>query len=162
MNKTRGKQSMTNLAALLLLGVFSACILLVLIQGAGIYRRLTERNGAAFDQRTCLQYLATKVRQASDPAAVSVSDFGDGDCLVITEEIDGELFWTRVYCYDGWMMELFTIAEESFEPVDGEKILKIQELELIREGNLLRIRMRIPSGEQETLTLSLRGEGLGL
>ena len=46
------------LAALLLFGVFAACILAVLLTGADAYRRLTLRDRAVGDRRACVQYLA--------------------------------------------------------------------------------------------------------
>jgi len=61
------KRSISGLAALLLLGVFAVSILSVLLTGASAYRRLMERDRLMYDNRTCLQYVATKVRQAPNP-----------------------------------------------------------------------------------------------
>ena len=50
------------LAALLLFGLFAFCVLAVLLTGAGAYRRLTARDQAAYEWRSCTQYIATRVR----------------------------------------------------------------------------------------------------
>ena len=43
---------MDTLLALLLFGLFSVCVLAVLLTGADAYRRLTRRDRLAFDSRT--------------------------------------------------------------------------------------------------------------
>ena len=141
----------------MLFGVFAACILSVLLTGAGVYQRLTQRDRQAYDQRTCAQYLAAKVRQAPGPQSVSLSSFGDGDALVITEEIAGELYTTRIYCWDGWLWELFAFAEGDFAPQDGEKVLQAQSLSLTLEDGLLSALLVDGNGQACALSLSVRG-----
>ncbi len=157
MNDRSGKRSISGLAALVLLGVFAAGILTVLLTGADAYKRLTERDAVSYDRRTCVQYLTTKVRQAPAPGAVVLSDFGDGDSLLIRERIDGNEYWTQVYCYNGWMMELFTLADAGLAPEDGEKILPMQSLTMERSGTLLRLATVDAKGTESTVLLALRG-----
>jgi len=157
MRARSGKRSISGLAALVLLGVFAAGILTVLLSGASAYQRLTERDARSHDTRTGLQYLSTKVRQAPAPDALVLSDFGDGNSLLIRETIDGEAYWTQVYCHDGWLMELFTVAEAGLAPEDGEKILPAESLSLTLSGDLLRLELVDGSGTENTLALTLRG-----
>lgn len=142
------------LAALLVLAVFAVGILGALLGGAGIYRRLTWRDQTAFNGRTCAQYIATRVRQAS--GMVEIAHFGAVDALVIPETIQGETYLTRVYCYEGWLMELFTAESGSFEPQDGEKLLPAQELVLELEKGLLRASITDSGGQTQDLYLYLR------
>jgi len=155
-NRTKEK-SISNLSALLLLCVFAVGILSVLLSGAGAYRRLIRRDQASYDSRTCVQYLATKVRQAPGPDAVVLTEFGDGDALCILEEIDGELYATRIYCYDGWLMELFSVADDGFAAEDGEKILKASSLAIACKGNTLSIKLKDGNGVELEQQLFLRG-----
>jgi len=157
MRERSRKQSISALAALLLLGVFAAGILSVLLSGAGAYRRLTQRDRLSYDSRTCLQYVSTKIRQAPSPACVELSYFGDGDSLVISEEIEGANYCTQVYCHDGWLMELFTVADGAFAPEDGEKIMPVESLHLSRVGSLLRAELVDGNGTERTIVLHLRG-----
>ena len=144
------------LAALLVLAVFAVGILGTLLGGAGIYRRLTWRDQTAFNSRTCAQYIATRVRQAS--GMVEIARFGDVDALVIPEIIQGETYLTRVYCYEGWLMELFTAESGKFEPQDGEKLLPAYDLALMLEDGLLRASITDSSGQTQDLYLYLRGQ----
>ena len=157
MRKTGTKHHLDGLLALLLFGVFAASILSVLLTGAGVYSRLTQRDQRAYDRRTCVQYLATKVRQAPSGAQVTVGTFGEGDALLLSEDIDGQPYLTRIYCYDGWLRELFSAADDPFAPEDGEKILPAQALALHTDHNLLQIDLTDSSGQTISLTLSPRG-----
>lgn len=157
MRKRNKGQSVSGLAALLLLGIFAVGILSVLLSGASAYRRLTERDRLAYDSRTCVQYLATKLRQVPGPEAVALTGFGEGDGLVISQNINGEEYWVRIYCHEGWLMELFTAAEDGFAPEDGERILEIQSLSIRREDDLLSLEIVDGNGTESTLVLSLRG-----
>ena len=137
MRERSGKRSISGLAAALLLCVFALMILSVLLSGAGAYQRLTVRGEENYDSRSSAQYVATKLRQAPSAESVELRTFGGSDCLCITEEIDGAEYITRVYCHDGWIRELFTLAEGDFTPGDGEKILEAEALELNFENELV-------------------------
>ncbi len=63
MKKRPIQHQLNGLMALLLFGVFAACVLAVLLTGANAYRRLTQRDQEAYLRRTCVQYLATRVRR---------------------------------------------------------------------------------------------------
>ena len=131
---------MTSAAALLMLAVFAVSILGVLLGGAGIYQRLTLRGHESYNSRTCIQYFATKLRQA--PGTVTVEEFGDGDALFLRERIGERDYVTRIYCYDGWLMELFTLDSSGFAPEDGEKILPLEALSITGQQKLLTIQVQ--------------------
>ena len=148
---------MDGLAALLLFGVFAVCVLSVLLTGADAYRRLTERDRTACDQRTCVQYLATRVRQGDRLGDVQVEDFGGVDALVFREDSE---YITRVYCYEGWLMELYASGELEMKPQDGERIMELSGLDMALEDGRLTLTVAGPEGGASTLALSLRsGEG---
>lgn len=152
MRENSKRKTISGPAALLLLGVFAVCILLVLLLGANSYRRLTQRGELSYDGRTCAQYIATKVRQAN---SVSLERFGESDALVIAQEVDGEVYLDRVYCCDGWLMELFSAQDGSFAPEDGEKVLRAESLTLTQEGSLLTVEI-VHDGQRTRVQLALR------
>ena len=146
--------------ALLLFGVFAVCLMVVLLTGADSYQRLTERDQAASDSRTCAQYLATRVRQADEDQAVAVEQFGGSDALCFRQSIVGEEYVTRIYVHDGWLMELFSPAWAELEPADGERIMSARSLEAEEQDGLLRLSVAPEDGEAVEVLLSLRsGEG---
>lgn len=145
----------STLAALLLLAAFAASILLVLLAGAGAYRRLVDRDEADFQSRTAAQYIATRVRQNDAAQAVSVTDFQGTRCLALTEE--GGEYATWLYCYDGSLWELYTATDLEAGLEDGDRVLDLAGMDLEMEGGLLEAVLTFKDGTAETVKLSLRG-----
>lgn len=154
MKKMNSQQSLSAVAAMLVLAVFAVSILGVLLGGAGIYQRLVSKTDRAYDSRTCVQYLSSKVRQA--PGTVSLAPFGEGTALVISQMYGEKEYLTRVYCHQGWLMELFCAADGSFSPEDGEKILPVDKLELSIRDGLLVADIQSAGGEPVQLKLALQ------
>lgn len=155
------KHQLDGLIALLLFGVFAVCVLIVLLTGADAYRRLTERDQNNYQTRTLVQYIAARVRQADGADRISIEDFGGVQALRLADE-DGA-YITRVYCYDGWLMELYSGADSEMDPQDGERILESGGLELSMEDGLLYVTVRdaqrlLPN----SLLLSLRSGEEGI
>jgi len=157
MKKKRIQHHMDGLMALLLFGIFASCVLAVLLTGAGVYQRLTERDQAAYSRRTFAQYIATRVRQADCLDGVSVEEFCGLPALNLWVE-DG--YVTRIYCYNGCLMELYADVSADLSPAEGEKLMEAGGLELDMGDGLLTVDLTDAQGTRERLTLSLRsGEG---
>lgn len=127
---------MGQVLALLCLTVFALCVLLVLLSGASCYRDLVDRGEAAYGRRTALQYLTTRVRQAE---SVTIGELDGCEALILEETVEGETYTTRIYCYDGWLRELYTVPGAALPPKAGTAVLEADLLELRREGNLLAV-----------------------
>ena len=156
MKRQGTKHHMDGLLMLLLFGVFAVCVLIVLLTGAKAYRGLTERDRTAYDRRTCVQYIATKVRQGDVEGGVTVEPFGDTAALCMRQYG----FVTRVYCYDGWLMEMYTFEDAELTPQDGEKVMPLSGLSFDLEDGLLTVERQSGEGVTDTLRLALRsGEG---
>lgn len=156
MKKQTAQHHIDSLAALLLFGVFAACVLVVLLTGADAYRRLSDRDKESYDRRSCQQYIATQVRQADSADGVRVEEFGGVDALVLH---DG-LYVTRIYCYGGSLMELYALEALPLSPEDGEKVMPLDALELSLDGSLLTVTLPGTQDGSDTLLLYLRsGEG---
>lgn len=180
MKRKAMQHHLDGLLALLLFGIFAVCILAVLLTGANAYKRLTERDQTAFNRRVCVQYLATRVRQADgftgveDPegclwssdsdltpllavGAVTVEPFGDTEALVLAED---ETYCTRIYWYDGYLMELYADKAGEFLPEDGTPVMEAGGLGMDLSDGLLTLEITSPAGETDILCLDLRsGEG---
>jgi len=148
----RKESKLTDLLALMVLLVFSLCIVVVLLTGTQVYRRLLDKGEAGFVGRTGVRYITTRVRQAR---GVAVEDFGGRTALVFPEEIDGERYRTLLYWYDGYVYELLCAEGASLTPEDGEKILESEALRFERQGELLiveigpeRVFLNLPVGKE--------------
>lgn len=152
-------RKLTDLISLVVFGIFAVCILLVLLTGAEAYRNMVNRGDAYYHRRTATQYIATRVRQSDMDQGIRVAEFSGLDCLELREEIQGEVYLTRVYCYEGYLRELFTGENGQVSPESGEKILEAREITLSLEADILRANITLPDGCVQELVLYLRSKG---
>jgi len=157
MKKQPVQHHIDGLITLVSFAVFAVCVLAVLLTGASAYRRLTARDQSAYDRRVGIQYVTAKVRHADSGHSIAVEDFDGVDALVLGA---GGEYITRIYCYDGYLTELFSAASDSLSPGDGERIMAVGGLSFSLEDSLLSITVTDVHGEDSALILSLRsGEG---
>ncbi len=157
MKQRSGQQHIISLAALLLVAVFAVSILLSLLAGASVYRRMTDRDQRSWEGRTAQRYIATRVRQEDRQDALAVEDFCGLQALTLGV---GQEYLTRLYCYDGSLWELYAPADLAMSPEDGERLLELEDMSLSLEDGLLQVELTPPSGPTRHLSLSLRsGEG---
>lgn len=145
------------LAVLAVFCVFAVCMLTVILFGAKAYQSLNEQSEENYQSRTLSLYLSGKLRQAPLQGEITVSAFGDGDCIEIPEVLDGDLYYTRVYCADGWLMELFGEADFEYEPEEGERILRASDFEAEIVDGFLKLRAAAEDGTRVKLSFALRG-----
>lgn len=157
MKKRETRAHIEGLLVLVLFGIFAVCILAVLLTGAGAYGRLVDRQQASYEERTVPQYIATKIRRADVAGAVSVGDFCGVEALELTELPDRE-YVTRIYCYDGYLRELFSTATGSFEPDAGEKIMKAQQVDFALDETCLNVVVTGTDGNKTEVKLTLRSK----
>ena len=147
----KNTSKITDILALMVFAVFAVCILAVLLTGAKVYQKLVEDGGESHTARTAVRYVTTRIRQAEE---ISIERFGGCQALAIPETVDGERYVTRVYCWDGWLRELYCAENASLSPEDGEKVLELEDLSFSLEGDILTAKV----GQQE-LFLYLREVG---
>lgn len=153
------KNNMGGILVLLVFAIFMVSILMVLLTGADVVQSLNQRDQASYSRRTAVQYLSTRIRQADRDGAVSVRSFAGQDALVLSETIDGATYETLVYCFDGYLRELFSELGLEQEPEFGEKILPADRFSVSDEGGFLLVEIALDEDSVETLVLGLRSEG---
>ena len=126
--------NITRVLALLTLVIFALCLLLVLLTGASIYQDLVDKSELSHIRRTVRSYLSTRVHQA---ASVAIGTLQGCDALLLTETVDNETYVTHIYCWDGWLRELYTVPGADPAPEDGEPILEVGSFSCAQDGSLL-------------------------
>lgn len=158
MRKATDKKYIGSLVTMLVFGIFAACVVMVLLTGAGIYRRIAGRDAEASSERIISGYISTRVRGAESPQSVSVERIGGRDVLCIGETVNGREYVVYVYLgSDGVIRELYTAADAKFYEDSGEKLIEAEQLSFTLENGTLRTDFRVPGAETETLVLRLRG-----
>lgn len=142
----------TAFLTLVVFTVFAVCLLLVLLSGTEVYKNLHRQGTAQYAQRVTAQYLTTRVRQSQ---AVRVEDFCGYQSLTMEEEIEGDVYLTRVYCYDGAIRELYSEETAPVAPEDGASIAQGATLTFSLDAGLLTVMidetlltLRIPTGRE--------------
>ena len=77
MNNKIKKGSLGGILALLAFTLFVASLLMVLLTGADVVKRLTDRDRENYDRMTATQYIATRVHQSDVDGMLSVGTFGE-------------------------------------------------------------------------------------
>lgn len=143
----------------LLFFLFACCMFFVLISGAKSYKNVTAVMEEQFSINTCISYVTAKVRHYDSEGAVMIGKIGDTDALLLKEMIDGEEYLTYLYCYDGSLMELFCSADMEVYPVEGQKIMELDSLELVVEDDLIHFSCEINEKQASTSVLLQSGKG---
>lgn len=153
---------------LLLFALFAGSLLLVLLTGAGSYKRVAQRDADTYARSTCMQYIAAKLRHADRIGGVKLGCFSSSEdsqaddisTIYIVQEIDGVSYATRVYWYDGAVRELFSEMTLSMNPEDGNQVLEAEGLSFRVQEGLLEVTSVHAGGAEDRLLLFLRsGEG---
>lgn len=141
MAKTRWKTD--SVFVLAIFCFFTASALAVLILGASVYKNIAGKSMEGHDERICLSYIWTKVKNADN--TVYVGDFCERSALFITEEYDSVQYHTAIYLDDGWVRELFCEVGLEFLPEDGMPVIEVESLDFEQLDNGL-IKVRVNSG----------------
>lgn len=145
------------IASLILTCVFGATLLLSLTTGAGVYRRVTERTERGGSTRVGLTYLTAKLHGADRAGAVYAGTFGGADAVYLLQDMDGIVYETILYVYDGQLRELLCEQGWELEPEDGESIAEAQSLTVTEAADgLLRLTYTDGGGTTETADVYLR------
>lgn len=142
--------------SLSLLCVFAVCGLLVVFIGVKVYENTAYNMEEAFSDRTAMSYVAKQVRQNDRVDGVSLGEVEGTTALILSEEINGEIYCTYIYYYDGYLREIY--AKESFAPVllGGQSLIEIDGFDAaVNEDGTLTISIEESAGTA-SLTLALQ------
>lgn len=155
MGKRRNTWIANYASILALLCIFIIGSLVLMNVGVHVYKNIVENNAQNFRLRASLSYVATKVRQYDTADTVFVREEDGIPMLVFAEELEGATYLTRIYCYDGNMMELFQEEGLEHDLNDGFEIMELDDLQIEQQENQILL-TAMDGGEKESLTLSLR------
>lgn len=111
------------LFVLTLFFVFAISTLLLVIIGANVYKKTVDDMTMNYNSRTAYAYLTEKIRQNDREDAIEIGTFERNPAIILVEEIDGILYQTYLYLYDGSIRELFSRMDENLGPEAGQIIM---------------------------------------
>ena len=142
MNQRRfGLRAASGLSLFLAVAIFALMALLTVVLGAGVYRSVVDRAEVNHEARTAMAYVTGKLRANTGDVSLEQTEVGD-DMLVLSEEIGGANYETRIYAHEGMLYEIFAAAEIDFAPDQGQPIAAREAFSAEKEENALRLTVR--------------------
>ncbi len=156
--ENKNKHIIDTVFILCLMFLFILSGLSVITIGASIYKKNVDTMSANYSKRIACAYITEKIRQSDNKGMIHVESIFDQNTLVLQEEINGQLYNTYIYDYDGYLMELFASADlKELYPQSGQKILEITSFEINEiSDNLLSAEIIINEGDSESVYIAKR------
>lgn len=170
MKKVEVKYNMGGAFVLLLFAIFAGSILMVLLFGASSYEKIVSSGQASYDDRTGVQYIAAKIRHSDEADSVDVGSFSSRtdpevdeiNTLYLKMEAEENVYYTKIYYYDGYIREILCSENGGLKPEDGNEILAARGLRFKMQGNLIQIQVENEDGTQSSVCLSVRSSQEGM
>jgi hypothetical protein len=144
------------LFSLSLFCVFAATALMLVMMGANVYQKTVDDMSHNYDTRTSLSYLSEKIRQADALDAISADSLNGEPALVLSQTIDGELYETWVYAFEGQLYEVMIPAQMPLEPENGQPIMEIDSFSVDFQDRLVRLSVTGCDGTTSSVCISPR------
>lgn len=110
----------------MLFSIFAICAILLIAFGANIYKKTISNLEEHFNVTTSMAYIEEKFRQSDISDAFSVTEFGDGNALMIKSVVNETNYITYIYKYDDHLKELHMKADNTLSPNAGQNLLEIK------------------------------------
>lgn len=138
-DRHKDSQSVGRLFTILLFVLFICVLLLAFMAGTSVYKSLSIMDNAANDQRAALSLLANSVRGNDAQKSVGVGQGPEGESLVLTEYYQSGTFETRLYLYEGEILQEYTLAGTDYVPSRAVAIVPSETFDFTYENGLLSI-----------------------
>ena len=154
-----------NVFVLLLLSLFAILSTFLVTVGAQLYRKTVDSAEKNNNTRIMTAVVRSAI-WAEDGGQVTVEKLGDGmTALSVMHDYGGEIWVKRLYAYDGYLLESFTLYEDEdgdgdgFDPEYGESLCELSRFEPSLEGNLLTVELETKDHQTSTVRMFMRAGG---
>ena len=154
-NIKREKGLVHTVCVLAVICMFGISAMMLGSVGASVYKNIAERNLNSFELRTSLSYVKTKINQYDEVGRIAVEERDGLKMLILSEEVQGEIFDTAVYFNKGKLYEITGARGMKFKPDDGFAILSVDSFDISENNGLIKL-VTTDDGETETLYVKLR------
>lgn len=110
------QQSSRRVFPILLLCVFFVALLMALIAGVAVYKTTSDTQNRVNAQRESLGLITNVVRANDSTAAIATGQGPEGKSLVMVENLSTGTYETRLYAYEGRIVEEYSLASSPYTP----------------------------------------------
>lgn len=150
-----GGRGFGRLFTALLFALFLIALLVALTAGTDLYRALGDVREQADASRLSTGLIANSVRAADAADAVGTGQGPEGRSLVLTEHLDGGAFETRIYSYEGAIVEEYAPADAAYTPEKASRIVDSVRFSFSYDNGLLTV--HTDDGTVQVALRSVRG-----
>lgn len=115
------------------------CVLVLAVFGAQVYGALTVSQNRNKAVRASLSYVAARLRSTDEVQAVTVEPGPQGDALVLSDVGEDTGYETRIYVYDGQLMEEYAQEQSAFDPSAAQPIARTGSFTVRVDGSLVTV-----------------------
>lgn len=148
-------QNFGRLFTVLLFALFIVSLLIAIMAGTGLYRALVDVRDQADTSRLATGLIANSVRAADSVDAIGAGKGPEGRSLVLTERLDSGTFETRIYAYQGSIVEEYALADAAYTPEKATPIVASQHFSFSYKKGLLTV--DTDDGSVQVTLRSVRG-----
>lgn len=138
---------------LLLFGAFIILLLLGLWMGTVAFRAINTMQNTTDDARLSLNSLQNRVRSFDEAGSFSTGDGPEGPAMVFTYKLDAGNYETRIYLYEGFLVQELAFSTDPYLPMTATKIVETSTFQFNYNNGLLTI-----TTDQGTAKVALRSE----
>lgn len=133
------------LFVLALFAVFTVSALALVYIGADVYQHTVQDMSTNYETRTSVSYVTEKIRKcdsilSNGESSVRLSTLSGAPAIELVQEVDGVLYSTYLYLYDGYLKELFMRKDASLggnELDAGENIMPLKSFSVTADTSRL-------------------------
>lgn len=141
--------------AFVLLALVVLLLSAMMFVGTTTYDYLAKNREAAADLRAECNVLANCVRMADEIDSVAVGSGPEGNALVLIERTEGGTFETRLYAYQGSILQEYSVEGSAYDPARAMAVAQSDAFDFSYVNGLLTI--TTDSGSTSVALRSVRG-----
>ncbi len=132
-----GSRRIDSIFVMILFFLFALTAFVLVMIGVRQYQSTADSMNYNYEVRTATSYLREKVRQNDSHAAISIDNIEDTDVLALKSEVNGIVYYTYIYYYDGYLRELYVQDGSSYSLSTGQQIIELSGFDLSEATNRL-------------------------
>ena len=119
-----GRNDFDGLFSVALFMVFITVVLVSLLVGTRIYSRIDRQQAEIDDSRLGMSLLVNYVRATDAADSVGEGEGPEGKALVLMEHLRSGTYETRIYLYQGQIVEEYAPAGKPYAPAKASQIME--------------------------------------
>lgn len=128
-----------HLFAGVLMALFVLTVLLALVAGVQAYGAIVARGHDQDLERLSSALIANTVMGNDYAGAVSVGPGPEGDALVLTRTTETGSYQTRLYRYQGALLQDFVLAGAAYDPFVADELFPTEAFSFTVDGSLVTV-----------------------